>query len=232
MMTRHYRELKYIIIMTIGFLSMVSCEDSLVNMHYFLFTREEISTIKINQDSAINLQTRISNIKTYEEYFDSKKDYFEFDTIHFINEQGDTLKMLESSGIRFIVRPSLSVRTYTNTNLIAGLNMIDSVSFESIYFILEKGSDDIFYKDVIMTRPNYDYLNGFDVRFFSQENTTASKNTTITYEKFEWRNNSIDSCMVFTKSDNAKNELFKITYSNKYGFLNIKDNQHEITRVE
>ena len=232
MMTRYYREIKYIIIMTIGFLSMVSCEDSLVNMHYFLFTREEISTIKINQDSAMNLQTRISNIKTYEEYSDSKKDYFEIDTIHFINEQGDTLKMLESSGIRFIVRPSLSVRTYTNTNLIAGLNMIDSVSFESIYFILEKGSDDIFYKDVIMTRPNYDYLNGFDVRFFSQENTTASENTTMTYEKFEWRNNSIDSCMVFTKSDNAKNELFKIIYSNKYGFLNIKDNQHEITRVE
>ena len=231
-LTKYYRAIKYIFIITIGFFSMVSCRDALINMHYSLFSREELSAIKINQDSAMNLQLRVSNIKTYDEFSSyRKKNYSETDTIHFINEMGDTLKLLEGSSISIQNIPSLSVVTYTNTNLTAALTMLDSVSFESIYFVLEKGSDKSFYKDIIMTRPNYDYLNGIDVRFFTKSNISSSENSTMTYEKFEWRNNSIDSCMVFTEFDDSKKELFKIIYSNKYGFLKIKDKQREITRI-
>lgn len=209
-----------------------SCNESQVNMNYHFFTEIELANILINQDSAMNLQTKVKKLKTYDEFISKINSYEEHDTVYFRDEKGDTLHMLSNSSINIQNVPSFSIRTDTKTALGTSLIAIDNLTFNTISFGLIKENSTSFFEEISVIRPNYDYKNGLYYRFAGVTNkTTSDGRYTVSYENYSWKNNIIENCMVFIKYDTSKNESFKIIYSNKHGFLLIKDEQYEIIKI-
>jgi hypothetical protein len=201
-------------------------------MSYHFFTESELANISINQDSAMSLQTKVGKLKTYDEFISKINSYEEHDTVYFRDEKGDTLKMLSGNKISIQNVPSLFTRTGTKTTLFAALTPITSSTFEIVSFGLIKESSESLFKEILVTRPNYDYGNLLNYRFVGTTNKAISGDkSTIIYDNYNWKNTTIDSCMIFTEYDTSKNETFKIIYSNTHGFLLIKDKQHEIIKI-
>lgn len=223
--------IKVLLLCTVPFF-LSCCDEFQVNMSYHFFSESELANISINQDSAMSLQNKVSKLKTYDEFIASKNSYEENDTVYFRDERGDTIKMLSGNRISIQNVPSLFTRTGTKTFLYAALTPVDSTTFEMVSYGLVKESSESFYKEILVTRPNFDYQNIIHYQFLGISNESISGNKCIIkYDYYKWKNTTIDSCMIFIDFDTSKNEMFKIIYSKTHGFLLIKDKQHEIIKI-
>ena len=196
-------------------------------MDYAFFTKSELSNIDINIDSAISFQTDIAKLKTYDEFIaNGDNSYEEIDTIYYINQNNDLLKMLVYNQISIYSVPSHFTRTGTKAMLYASLTPLTDESFKNLSYILTKSSSELLLnKEINVQRPNYNWKKSIYYKCFS--NDTESNCSSISYENFTWKNTTIDSCMIFNSYDSIGNEDFRVVYSSKNGFLYIKDKENE-----
>jgi len=207
------------------------CEKTNTIMYYEFFTEEELSNIYINQDSAMNLQVNLSKCITYDEFIVAKTEYKESDTIFFQTEIGDTLKFVAVNAID-VRKNDAFFRTETGTYAWSEIEPIDSVFIDFVSIgIMKTSAYDHIERSVFISSSRYKYKNS--IWFDLSGNRVNDTNTyfVVSQEQFVLDNLVIDNCLFIRKFNLLSQEELSIVYSNKYGFIQLKDNQHEITRI-
>jgi len=206
------------LIFLISLITMSSCRDFDKSTYNF-FTEEEISEIFINLDSAMQLQTRIEKLENYDEYVGANNRYSEVDTAIFVNEHGETIKSLCTSSIEVQLIPSsFFYPSSSDSWLGSSFTAIDNCFINSLTFALIKSSS----RESIRR----------DVYFSSHDSLIDNDSIgyILSYEPFIWDGEWIENCVKIKGYDKASKEVFKMVYSNKQGFLQIRCRDKEITR--
>jgi len=211
------------------------CDESRIYMKYHFFTKSELDNLYINVDSVVVFQESLSKYITYEEFKAKQQFYVEIDTALFLLDNTDTIAcrydnnvLVNSNSDEFVVNP--------DTKSIANISLtpLRSSFFKNITYRIHKPSElkeDNLSQQIVFsysgfTSPEYDvYL--YKSGVVSQNNTyfIASR------EAFTLNNIHIDDCLVVKFYDTSSIEKVIVIYSSKYGFLKLKNTQHEITRI-
>ncbi|MDO9152252.1 MAG: hypothetical protein Q7U47_00815 [Paludibacter sp.] len=216
-------------------INLSSCRDETsIIMKYHFFTQSELTNLYINQDSALNFQKGVAKCITYDQFNVCQRFYVEIDTILFKSEKGDTIACKYDNGI--MINRVLDFFFTPETKTIGGVNLtpIDSCFFSEVFYSIHKPSE--FKEDSLAQNIGFYYRGYKDnkynaylyrSRLLAQDNTyfiSSRDNFTINDLIFE-------NCLFVIFFDMFSIEQASIIYSNKYGFLQVKEKQHEITRM-
>lgn len=213
------------------------CDESTQIMKYHFFSRTELEDIYMNIDSIMSFQNKISKYVSYEQFKGKQHTYSEVDTVLFRSENGDTIFCKYDN--RIIIDDisdglGLGYHSATRTTIGIGLYSIDSCFISGAAFSMQKPSE--FVQDSVSKRISFWYpdykLKGYDVYLYKSGKVDTDKTYfTISRETFNLNGLQIDNCFFVRFFDDLSNQQALIVYSNKYGFLKIKNTQHEITRL-
>ncbi|MEI6556391.1 MAG: hypothetical protein WCL70_12445 [Paludibacter sp.] len=213
------------------------CNESTQIMKYHFFSRTELDDIYMNTDSILNFQSKVSKYVTYEQFKGNPHTYSEIDTVLFISENGDTISCNYDNRIIIDDIPDglgLGYHASTRTTIGIGLYSIDSCFISGAAFSMQKPSEfmqDSLSKHIGFWYPDYK-KKGFDAQLLKYgENNPDNTYFIVSRETFSINSIQIANCLFVRFFDELSNQKALIVYSNKYGFLNLKDNQHEITRI-
>ncbi|HEY4788984.1 MAG TPA: hypothetical protein VIH57_23200 [Bacteroidales bacterium] len=200
---------------------------------YQIYTKDElINNLWINKDSAINLQQKLLNSKSYYQYD-------EIDTLDFINEKQDTIPILIHNNLH----PGQS---YCSNYPMIGVSSIYPLKACFIKGLVYQMEKTIVTSDPIEFTINFELddqsyackykLNDTTILGFGYTNgiVDKSKKTYIipSIVSISLNTITIDNCVKFLFLDYLKNEILVAYYSNTYGFVKItKNKQYEITRT-
>lgn len=220
--------------------NLFGCKDQTVTMHYNFLDASELSEININQDSAMHFQEIIGKLKTYDEFIVHKyvhnNFYIEIDTVSFLTEMGDTIIFKATSQLVVNEVTSYLSRTDTQISVSSNLEPLEHCFISSIGYDISKSS----------TQKNMSLVDRFLGASLSNNSITQDfaytiqgrdvnkiekKGFVVTYEPYLWAGDVIDSCLIIKQYDISSNEIFKMVYSRKDGFLQIRNILHEIRRL-
>jgi hypothetical protein len=211
------------------------CNEAKIYMKYHFFTIGEVEDIYINTDSAINFQEKIANCITYEQFRTVQKEYTEVDTVLFLSDNKDTIKCRYYNTI-YVKDKSDGLATSSDkeSGVLTRLNPIDSCFISGVTFGFLKPKK---YNDNTTAKSIGFAYRGYSDAVFSAD---LSENSVITSDNgyfilstdtFTLNNIQIDNCMYVRFYNSLSIEQAVIIYSNKYGFLKLKDTKHEINRI-
>lgn len=198
-------------------------------MKYHFFTRSEIDDIYINADSVIHFQQQLAEIETYDNFKKKQRIYSEADTLKFLSETGDTIKVRRVSSIQISSKSdelAISPDTYSSIGT-TYLPIKDNDFFTGVTF--GKTKEAINNKDSLKIGYSYFLLNKVLLNANMTNNNTGS-DFSVSKEEYVNNNTRIADCDFIRFFENNSIKV-QIVYSSKYGFLQIKNNQHEITRI-
>ena len=204
-------------------------------MKYHFFTRSELENLYINVDSAINFQEKIAKCTTYEEFKIIRKIYFEIDTVLYQLDNRDTIACRYDNRLQINDNSDgLAISPDTKTNAVISLTPLISCFISNVGYGIHKPSEltiDSLSQSIGFSYPGYKG-DGFDAdlhksAIVNQDNTYFI----VSRDKFILSNLQIENCLFVRFYNTTSIEQAVIIYSNKYGFLKIKNNQHEITRI-
>ena len=229
------RKSRLLVLGLLGLL-LLSCEEFTTNMHYTLFSEDELSEICINKDSALSLQIAVSGNKTYDEFVSSRNDYSEEDTIYFISNIGDTVRFSSLNSISINVNYDLATRTVANAEAYTSIVALDPCFMYSIMFGItadKNNNSKIIYKDLFYSRSEYDYKTSIETRFEPKDSSKINiLGLKYTYEPVIIMDKAINNCLIIRQYDASSSEILKIIYSRQYGFLVINDKTQILTRMD
>ncbi len=213
------------------------CDESTQIMKYNFFERTELEDIYMNTDSIMGFQNKISEYVSYEQFKGNQHNYSEIDTVLFRAENGDIISCKYDNQIIIDDIPDglgLGYHSSTRTMIGIGLYPIDSCFISGAAFSMQKPSE--FVQDSLSKRISFwypDYKSkGYDVYLYKNGEIKSDKTYfVVSRETFNLNNLQIDNCIYVRFFDDLSNQQALIVYSNKYGFLKIKNTQHEITRI-
>jgi hypothetical protein len=214
-----------------------SCDESSQIMKYHFFSRADLEDVYMNIDSIMSFQSNVSKHVTFEQFNGKQHVYFEIDTVLFLSENGDTILCKYDNRIIIDDIPDglgLGYRSSTITTIGIGLYSIDSCFISGAAFSLQKPSEfvqDSLSKYISFWYPDYK-SKGYNVYLYKNGEIDRDKTYFIvSRETFSLNNLQIDNCLFVRFFNDISNQQALIVYSNKYGFLKIKNTQHEITRI-
>jgi hypothetical protein len=174
-------------------------------------------------------QEEVARIETYDNFKKKQRIYSEANILKFLSEAGDTIKIRRESSIEISNKPDelvinpetyssigTSYDSFTNNDFFTGvsfgitreaINNKDSINIGFSYFLLNKVSLDA------------------DIT-----NSNNGTNFSVTKEDYVNNNVRIADCDFIRFFEN-NSIIVQMVYSSKYGFLQIKNNQHEINRI-
>lgn len=213
------------------------CDEAKQIMEYHFFSRTELEDIYMNTDSIMSFQNRISEYVSYEQFKGKQHEYSEIDTVLFLSENGDTISCKYDNRIIIDDIPDglgLGYHSLTRTMIGIGLYPIDSCFISGAAFSMQKPSESV--QDSLSKRIGFWYpdykLKGYDVYLYKTGEIKPDKTYfVVSRETFSLNDLQIDNCIYVRFFDDLSNQQALIVYSNKYGFLKIKNAQHEITRI-
>lgn len=182
----------------------------------------------------MSFQREVAKCETYEQFQEKLNIYIEIDTIMFRSENGDTITC-RYDNLMQINDNSDGLAISPDTKSIIGISLspLDSCFISGAGFTLQKPSE--FKEDSLSKRIAFSYHNftdGYDVYLYKSGVIAPDKTYFIvSRETFILNNMQIDDCLFVKFYDGLSNEQAVIIYSKKYGFLKIKNTQHEITRI-
>jgi hypothetical protein len=226
-----------LIILLILVLSIVlySCDESSLIMKYHFFSRAELEDIYMNTDSIMSFQSNVSEHVTFEQFNGKQHVYSEIDTVLFLSEDGDTILCRYDNLIQINDNSDeLAINPNTRTTIGISLITLDSCFISGAAYSMQKPSE--FVQDSLSKYISFwyhDYKSkGYDVYLYKNGKINPDKTYFIvSRETFSLNNLQIDNCLFVRFFDDLSNQQALIVYSNKYGFLKIKNIQHEITRI-
>jgi hypothetical protein len=211
------------------------CDESTIIMKYHFFSRAELEDIYMNTDSIMSFQSNVSEHVTFEQFNGKQHVYFEIDTVLFLSENGDTITCRYDNLIQINDKSDeLVINPDTKSTIGISLNPLDNCFISGASFSIQKPSDllqDSLSKRIGFWYPDYK-SKGYDVYLYkSGEIDTNKTYFIVSREAFSLNSLQIDNCLFVRFFDEFSNLQALIVYSNKYGFLKIKNTQHEITRI-
>lgn len=211
------------------------CDKSKIYMKYHFFSTSELEDVCMNTDSIMKFQSKISKIETFDEFEGKQHMYYENDTVMFHDENGDTITCMSHNVIEVTEQgDALVINPDTRTRISISLSPIDSCFILGTTFDLQKPSkfvEDSLSKYLGFLYPSYPHK-GYDTYLFESGIIKQDKTlSTVSRETFDLNDTRIENCLLVRFYDASSTEQALIVYSNKYGFLKIKDTQHEITRI-
>jgi hypothetical protein len=223
------------LIISLGFSG--CCDEATQVMEYHFFSRAELEDVYINVDSVMSFQSKISDYATYEQFKGKQHEYYEIDTVLFLSENADTISCQYNNFIEIKdISDGIGLGYHSSTRTTIGIILfpIDSCFILGAEFNLRKPSEileDSLSKQIGFWYPNYK-SKGYNVYLYETGKINQDKTYSIvSRETFNFNNLQIDNCLFVRFYNDSSNEQALIVYSNKYGFLKIKDTQHEITRI-
>lgn len=226
---------KIFLIIIILFVVLFGCDKSKIYMKYYFFSISELEDVCMNIDSIMKFQNKISKIETFDEFDGKLHMYYENDTVMFHNENGDTVICMSNNVIDVTEQgDALVLNPNTKTKISLNLFSIDNSLNFIAGFYLDKPSE--IPEDSLSKRIEFSYPYNSSQRYYTylyQSGIIKDDNTysIVSKETFNLNNTQIENCLFVRFYDVSSTEQARIVYSNKYGFLNIKDNQYEITRI-
>lgn len=211
------------------------CDKSRINMKYHFFSTNELEDVCMNTDSIMKFQSAISKIETFDEFEGKQHMYYENDTVMFHDENGDTITCMSHNVIEVMeLGDALVINPETRTRISISLSLIDSCFILGTTFDLRKPSE--FVEDSLSKFIGFWYtgypIKGYDTYLFQSGIIKQDKtHSTVSRETFDLNDTRIENCLFVRFYDASLTEQALIVYSNQYGFLKIKDTQHEITRI-
>ncbi len=223
------------ILLSVLIVALWGCDKSKIYMKYHFFSTSELEDVCMNVDSIMKFQSKISKIETFDEFDGKLHMYYENDTVLFYDENGDTVTCMSHNIIDVAEQgDALVVNPSTKTRISINLFTIDNSLNYIAGFYLDKPS--VIPEDSLSKRIEFSYPYNNPKGYFTylyqsgiiQEDNTYS---IVSKETFELNDIPIENCLFVRFYDVSSVEQARIVYSNKYGFLCIKDNQYEITRI-
>ena len=211
------------------------CDESKIYMKYHFFTSSELEDIYMNKDSILSFQRNVSEYVTFEQFNGKQHIYFEIDTVQFQTENGDTITCKYDNLMQINDKSDgLAINPDTKSTIGISLRPLENCFISYAAFSIQKTSDltqDSLSRHIGFWLPDLKSKE-YDV-FLYRSGEINSNKTYFTKSKETLILNSlqIDSCLFVRFFDEYSNLQALIVYSNKYGFLKIKNTQHEITRI-
>ncbi len=211
------------------------CDKSKIYMKYHFFSTSELENVCMNTDSIMKFQSKISKIETFDEFDGKQHIYYENDTVMFYDENGDTVTCMSNNTIDVTEQgDALVINPDTKTRISLILYCIDSSLNYIASFSLRKPSEmleDSLSRGVELRYP-FNNPKAYNT-YLCQSGIKNQDNTysIVSKETYVLNDTPIDNCLFVRFYDASSTEQALLVYSNKYGFLKIKDTQHEITRI-
>lgn len=211
------------------------CDESKVYMKYHFFSTSELEDIYMNKDSIMRFQRNVSEHITFEQFNGKQHIYFEIDTVQFQTENGDTIACRYDNLMQiYDISDELVISSETKSTIGISLRPLKNCFISNASFSMQKPSN--LANDSLSKRIGFWLsdlkLISYDV-FLYQSGIIDSNKTyfTMSKETFILDSLQIDNCLFVRFFDEFSNLQALIVYSNKYGFLKIKNIQHEMTRI-
>ncbi len=222
-----YKTPRILLILVLS-LVLFGCDKSKIYMKYHFFTRSEVEDIFINTDSVMHFQEEVSKCETYDVFKQKQRIYSESDSVEFLSETGDTIKARRVSSIEISDKSDeLAISPETHSSIGTALFSIkDNNLFTHVSFGKSKAL--INNRDSLSGGIGFGLLN--QISLFANIDTNNGDNYIILRADYVHNNINLPNCLFVKFLDNNSLNI-QIIYSNKYGFLQIKNTQHEINRI-
>lgn len=216
-------------------LCLTSCESKTDDLQFNLFSSSELSEFSINQDSAMLLQTNVVNQLSHNGSAQYNYSYTEMDTVDFTSDSGDTISFQTIDGILIGVSADIFGNDNMSICLSASLIALESCFMKESGYNNTKSSRQKIMgqvnRHIAFTRLNNPYDKDINYDLPSSDfNKNVNVGFVATYEPYNWKGVTIDSCLI-VKQYSASSEVFSMIYSKHVGFLYIKDYNHYILRL-
>lgn len=206
-----------------------SCDETKIYMKYHFFTRSEVEDVFINTDSVMHFQEELAKIETYDNFKKKQRIYSEADTLKFLSETGDTIKVRRVSSIEISDKSdglAISPETYSSIGT-AYYSLKDSDFFTGVTF--GKSREAINKRDSIEIGFSYFLFNKVSL-YANITNSSNGTDFSVTKEEYVNDNVRVADCYFISFYENNSIKA-QMVYSSKHGFLQIKNNQHEINKI-
>lgn len=223
------------VLLFVSIITLWSCDKSKIYMKYHFFSTSELEDVCMNIDSIMKFQSKISKIETFDKFNGEQHMYFEIDTVLFLSENKDTIICRFDNLIRIEDKSDgLVINPDTKSTIGISLRPLENCFISYAVFGMQKPSD--LTQDSLSKRIGFwssDLKSkGYDVFLYRSGEVDSNKTYfTTSKEAFILNGLLIDNCLFVRFFDEFSNLQALIVYSNKYGFLKIKNTQYEITRI-